>query len=117
VGAARLDGKRLAYLCLKEKVGKEELLDCLLDLPHRPAAQARSKYAGKDGRVRAVNCIIAFWRMRSIRDKYQTLRKSTVAIQRFFKRQLLRLGLEKRIRERNDAFMEAFERRQGRFAK
>ncbi len=56
--------------------------------------------------MRAVNRIIAFWRMRSIRDKYQTLRKSTITIQQFFKRQLLRLALEKRIRERNDALME-----------
>lgn len=46
--------------------------------------------------------------MRSIRDKYQILRKSTITIQKFFKRQLLRLALEKRIRERNDALMEGF---------
>jgi len=55
--------------------------------------------------------------MRSIRDKYQTLRKSTVTIQRFFKRQLLRLALEKRMRQRNDALIEGFERRQSRFSK
>lgn len=108
VGSVRLDGKRLAYSCLKEKISKEELLDCLLDLPHRPPAQLRSMYVGKEGRISAANRIIAFWRMRSIRDKYQTLRKSSITIQQFFKRQLLRLALEKRIRERNDALMEGF---------
>jgi hypothetical protein len=117
VMASRLDGKRLAYLCLKEKISKEELLECLLDAPARPPAHQRGKYSGKDGRVRAVNRIIAFWRMRSIRDKYQTLRKSTTTIQRFFKRQLLRLALEKQIRQRNDTLMEAFEKRQLRLSK
>jgi hypothetical protein len=56
---------------------------------------------GKDGRIRAVNKIIAFWRMRSIRDKYQTLKKSTTIIQKFFKGQLLKLALEKQIRQKN----------------
>jgi hypothetical protein len=88
-----LDGKKLAYLCLKEKISKDEILDCLIGLPSRSAIQARGRYAGKDGKIRAVNKIIAFWRMKSIRDKYQTLRKSTVTIQRFFKKQLLRLFL------------------------
>lgn len=95
VFSVRLDGKKLAYLCLKEKLSKDELLDCLIDLPARPAMHIRGKFSGKEGKIRAVNRIIAFWRMRSIRDKYQTLRKSTVIIQRFFKRQLLRLFLEK----------------------
>ena len=77
----------------------------------------RGKFNGKEGKIRAVNKIIAFWRMRSIRDKYQTLRKSTIAIQRFFKRQLLRLFLEKQIKKRNDMLMESFETRQNRFNK
>jgi hypothetical protein len=72
-----------------------------LDIPFRPNVQGRSKFAGKDGKIKAVNKITAFWRMRSIRDKYQTLRKSTIIIQRFFKGQLLKLALEKQIRQKN----------------
>ena len=55
--------------------------------------------------------------MRSIRTKYLTLRSNTVIIQRFFKQQLLRLGLEAKLRKRNDQMMEAFEKRQVRFSK
>jgi len=53
----------------------------------------QSKYGGKDGRVRAINKIMSFLRMKSIRDKYLTLRKNTIVIQRFFKQQLLKLSL------------------------
>ena len=88
-----MDGKKLAYLCLKEKITKEELIDCLVDKPIPTNIQPKGKYAGKEGKIRAVNKIIAYWRMRSIRDKYQTLRKSTIVIQGFFKRLLLRLAL------------------------
>lgn len=42
-----MDGKKLAYLCLKEKLSKDELLDCLIDLPVRPAMHIRGKFSGK----------------------------------------------------------------------
>ena len=83
----------------------------------QPPRPPTSKYAGREGKVKAANRIIAFWRMRSIRTKYLTLRSNTVIIQRFFKQQLLRLGLEAKLRKRNDQMMEAFEKRQVRFSK
>lgn len=94
ISARAVDGKKLAYLCLKPTVSKDELIDCLVDCsliqPPRPPT---TKYAGKEGKIRAANKIIAFWRMRSIRTKYLTLKTNTITIQRFFKQQLLRLGL------------------------
>ena len=53
----------------------------------------KGKYWGKAGKVKAVTKIQAFWRMISIRDKYKILKKNSVIIQRFFKSQLLKLGL------------------------
>jgi len=91
-----LDGKKLAYLCLKNKITTTELYSCLINfntLGIKLDEAAKSKYAGKDGRIRAANTIISYWKMRNIRDKYQILRKDTIIIQRFFRKQLLKLRL------------------------
>ena len=74
-------------------------------------------FRGKEGRIKAATFIAAFWKMKNIRDKYITLRKSTIVIQRFFRKKLLQLNMEKMLSERNNRIMDEFDRRQARFAK
>ena len=43
----KLDGKKLAYLCLKERITNDELYDCLIGLPSRPKPVLKTKYGGR----------------------------------------------------------------------
>lgn len=49
---ARFDGKRLAYICLKDDVTKDELIDCLIDENNdlRGLLLPGTKYTGEGGR-------------------------------------------------------------------
>lgn len=55
-----------------------------------------------------MTCIAAYWKMRNVRDKYEMLKRSTIVIQKFFKKTLLRLNLDKRIEERNKKILDNF---------
>jgi len=46
--------------------------------------------------------------MRIVRDKYLQLRNSTIVIQRFFRKKLMRLKLEQDVEERNARIMSDF---------
>ena len=85
-----------------------ELIGCLGDIPHRVRGDIKPEesFRGKEGRIKAVTFIAAYWRMRSIREKYLTLRRSTVVIQRFFKKKLLQLKMEKNLSDRNNRIMD-----------
>ena len=94
-------------------------MSCLGNIPLKSKLSLfpPSPYYGKEGRIKAATRIAAYWKMRTIKDKYETLKKSTIVIQRFFKKKLLRLHLEKQIEERNNKILDSFEKRQNRFAK
>lgn len=51
-------------------------------------------FQGKEGKNRAASLIISYWKMKSVRDKYLQLRRSTIIIQGFFRKKLMRLKLE-----------------------
>ena len=87
-----------------------ELIGCLGDIPHRVRGEviAEGSFRGKEGKIKAATYIAAYWRMRSIREKYLTLRKSTVIIQRFFKKKLLQLKMEKNLSDRNNRIIDDF---------
>ena len=94
-------------------------MSCLGDIPINSQAQLfpSGPFRGRDGKLKAATFIAAYWRMKSIREKFLTLRKSTVVIQRFFRKKLLQLNLEKKIAERNNRILDDFDKRQARFGK
>lgn len=100
---ARFDGKKLAYLCLKEEIKKAELIDCLVDEGGqlKGLLMPATKFMGKKGRELAATKIQANYRMHLTRQKYLHLKNKTITIQRFFRKNLLKLQLERKIHERN----------------
>ena len=58
--------------------------------------------------MNAVTFIASYWKMKNIRDKFLTLRKSTIVIQRFFNKKLLQLKMEKMLSERNNRIIDDF---------
>jgi predicted alpha/beta-fold hydrolase len=84
-------------------------MSCLGDIPLRSKlTEAQSQFAGKDGKAKAATVISSYWKMKSVKDKYDTLRKSTIVIQRFFRKKLLRLALEKKLEEKNKKIVDNF---------
>ena len=63
------------------------------------------RFQGKQGKNNAAAKIAAYWKMKSVREKYQQLRRSTITIQRFFRKKLLRLKLEQDVEVRNSRIM------------